>query len=519
MTTGRLPRPLRGLAVAGGLALYLYLGWWQPLAEAFVHDYAINWAGARLLLTGGDLYDRAEGRAAAVAGGSIPPGDTFFYTDTYNSFIQPPIGAIASAPFAPLDWPAAKLGWLTLNHLGVWLALALLWRLAGPPPWWPEATALILGTCRPLHICFYYGQADGLILLWLTLGLWALVRVGRGLPGMLGVALALGLAATWKLSPVFIGLGFLKARRVALAFAFGAAAALWLALQFAVAGAASTRTFFAEVLPQLLTGSFHYVNVSLPGWAVRLWAGPAEAYSSAAAPALPPEWRLLQLALMLGVLGLAFALSPCRPADVDWPGVLGLWLAAGVLVAAVAWEHYQSWVLVGIPWALARVFGFATSTPDPSVSGTQPMASRGIELQPCQPAGRGLVPALRLRSRLQPAHAGSSRPPASKQVPRGSATSARGGTRGQQRGAGPAEFPQHLHCPVPAGLLFAAWILLAIPLEWLPLEWRTYLPLKALAGLLLMLAFGGFLRAPVAERAPLSAQVGAPAGVRAPRGD
>src|SRR5439155_13473788 len=91
-----------------------------------------------------------------------------------------PIGAIAALPFARLPWPLAKLGWLALNHAAVWGALALLWSLAGWPPWWPVATALLLGTCRPLQVSFYYGQGDGLILLWLAIGAWALTRAEPG---------------------------------------------------------------------------------------------------------------------------------------------------------------------------------------------------------------------------------------------------------------------------------------------------------------------------------------------------
>jgi len=173
------------------------------------------------------------------------------------------------APLTYLDFPAARLLWLTLSALAVWLSLYLLGREGLLPKCWTLGFTALLAAFWgyfPSFITVLHGQVTFLVLLPLVLG-WVMLRQGRNL----AAGAWLGLAVSLK---PFVGLFLLG---LAAQCNWRACMGLLLAclVCFVLGGAAAgfdTYLVYRDILNHVNWQSASW-NASLFGFFTRLFGG------------------------------------------------------------------------------------------------------------------------------------------------------------------------------------------------------------------------------------------------------
>jgi hypothetical protein len=217
-STPRSPSKFRGLFTPARppfwIALFVVLSLGFGLYDAQLSRDERDWktrgdftrytfAASRVMLAGGDPYDRAE------------------VGKNYKYF---PLNAVVVAPLTPLPIPAAQGIWIGLNVVLLLAALRSHRHLAGAsrvhPLVWIASLAAALGF---IAVNIQLGQWNLAAYSLTILGLTLIVR--RPKPWLGG--LVLGLAAGVKFMPAFFALYFLVKRRYRAAAAILLGAAFW----------------------------------------------------------------------------------------------------------------------------------------------------------------------------------------------------------------------------------------------------------------------------------------------------
>jgi hypothetical protein len=339
-------RSIRTALLVAALAV-LTLGWvrgaWQGPLQTYAFDFSINYTGARLLsLRGADrpLYDRATLKAEAA------PYTAFdrLYTALFLTYIQTPITAVLTLPFARLDFHDARLAFLIVSNALLVAALGITVFVLRPSPLLVLAAFAILGTFEPMWESLRLGQVDGIILCCLALSFAGLRRRSAALTG-----LPLSLAAILKLSPVF-AIGLFAWRRCwrVVGYAVGGLVGL-MVLSVLVAGWHNNVTFVRDMVPRLMHGSPWYYNVSIPGAVLRAYLGRQYWAYEDEPPALPLAVRLVLIAVTAAIVVGGY-LWTRRDAEAGFM----LAVASGILVSPVSWTFYTTWLTLSMLWLVRR---------------------------------------------------------------------------------------------------------------------------------------------------------------------
>lgn len=336
------------LSVLFALALVACtLGWvrgaWQQPLDVYAFDFSINYTGARLLEPFGadrPLYDRATLKAEAA------PYTDFerLYTGMFLTYIQTPITAVITVPFAYLDFDGARLAFLVFSNALLVAAAAVMVYALRPSPLLVLIAVAIYGTYEPMYESLRLGQVDGIIVLCLAL---AFLGLRRGARGWAGVPLAL--ASILKLSPVFIAGYCLTRRWWRLVLAFVATLVALGLLSLAVAGWHNNWTFVREMMPHLMRGSPWYYNISITGAVLRAWLGRGYWAYEDEPPALPPAARVALWLLYLAIVAGGYYLTRR-----DGEAGFMLAIAAGILISPVSWTFYVTWLIPSLLWLARR---------------------------------------------------------------------------------------------------------------------------------------------------------------------
>jgi alpha-1,2-mannosyltransferase len=268
-------------------------------------DFDTFWHSAVALTRGEDLYD----------------------TPAKLTNLNPPLLAVLFAPFALLDALPAYRVWVVLSLLavvGCLLAAARELRLR--PALTAGALVAVLAS-SPLHGTLVLGQIYPLLLVGLTAG-WIAERRGR--PVLAAVLYGVTVALKPSLAPLLL-LPAVQRRWVPLRAGLASAAVASL-VGVLVAGPSSgfawLRIALAEPTPDTVD------NASFPGLAVRF--------------GLPSA-----VGLAVGVAVLAWTLHRLARADPREAAPFAV-LAAGLLLAPIAWHNYLLLLLPGVLLLLAR---------------------------------------------------------------------------------------------------------------------------------------------------------------------
>jgi alpha-1,2-mannosyltransferase len=218
-------------------------------------DFAAYYLAARVLNTGGGLYDSIYMEQQSLAAGGI----------VFTPYLYPPFWAHLVRPLALLPYPAAAALWLAANVAGLVLIVVLLGRFVQLKP---RFTALYTAGAFLLPAVYdslLLGQLTILITLLLvgTLTLSAGDKPTRNRELLAG--LLIGVAVALKVYPAVILLAFLIHRRIAVIISAGLTVIVAFLAGVLLGGLADTRHWFVQVLPALPDNSTTPVNQSLTG--------------------------------------------------------------------------------------------------------------------------------------------------------------------------------------------------------------------------------------------------------------
>jgi alpha-1,2-mannosyltransferase len=316
---GLAVRVLAGLVVVASLAVTAVLHVGHPgtlvgllpspdMRELHV-DFDTFWHSAAALTHGADIYD----------------------TPAKLTNLNPPLLTVLLTPFTLLDALPGYRVFAVLTLLMVLGAVLVVARELRLGRGVTVAVVLAVLASSPLHGTLVLGQIYGLLLIGLVAG-WVAERRGR--PVAAAVLWGITVALKPSLGPVLLlGLALRRWRPLRAGLAAGAVASLTGVL---VAGPASGPQWLVIALSEPVPDAVD--NASLPGVAMRLDIPPAVG-------------TVLGAVLLLGtLLWLARHRARVDPAGTaPWAVV-----AAGLLVAPIAWHNYLLLLLPGVLVLLAQ---------------------------------------------------------------------------------------------------------------------------------------------------------------------
>jgi hypothetical protein len=333
----------RGIAtVAPLLAAEVGLIWfwlYLPFSQT-PFDFPIYYQGAAAWLRGLDPYERSSLDQAAAALGIAPASD---------AFTNPPILAMLIAPLVRLGSETAFAIFHAVSVASYLAALFLAIRLSadrGAMRRW----AIGFVVAWPVVLSLRLGQVDALMTVAVTLSCGALAGKPRGSALLAG--LPIGLAGGIKILPLVVLPYLLATRR-------------WAALGWGSLGLAVT-----IALPTLVSGIWLPVsfvthlgyygrklsamdNVSAMGILARIHYQPTQIWEVQAMREEPLPLPLALAGLAFAVTTLAWAVWTSRRLP---PARAYLLLVAAVLIAApIAWDHYLAWLLPFLMLALVEL--------------------------------------------------------------------------------------------------------------------------------------------------------------------
>jgi hypothetical protein len=309
-----------------------------------------------------DFWILFRGTREWARGGSLYDIEAVLTNHFGHVFKVPPFYGMLFVPFVFGEGLTVLFFHRVINTVLIALtALAWLrmWRL--PIVSLAGATVLILLNFRPLADTIAYGQIDLVLLLLLTLALWALrsgdrhEAIGDRKESTLhfapftfhllaGFLVALG--TLFKIYPVVLLAFFvIKRRWYAIAgFALGMLVCNGLAL--AVMGVEMHRVYLAQVVPNIGGTTSWVENQTISGVVARLLDSPREADIFT-----DPALRLLGTGLsgLVVLFACALALRPARSDSTLFALQYGLFLLLMVLTVPAAWMHYET--LLFVPFA------------------------------------------------------------------------------------------------------------------------------------------------------------------------
>jgi alpha-1,2-mannosyltransferase len=181
--------------VVAGVALVALLALFVRTLDAPRNDFAVYYAAARSIRDGASVY--APALAWVDAGYTVhaPAPDPLGGVSPY---VYPPIFAVELIPLTFLPLPVATVIWSAFTMACLLAAAYLLVGLLfpGASGWAKLVAVLMLGAIitffQPARSTLYFGQADALLLLLMTLGLAAFAR-GRDRSAALWLAAAIAI--------------------------------------------------------------------------------------------------------------------------------------------------------------------------------------------------------------------------------------------------------------------------------------------------------------------------------------
>jgi hypothetical protein len=313
----------------------------RPEANQIV-DFYQDWGSARNYRAGSSIY--------APHSISIPehlPGATnSMPTIEYNA--HPPTFVLLTLPFAWLDYRDAVFAWNVTSILALAVTLIIVSTELYLPRTIIFPTFALLAICQPVYGNVQLGQLT-LLLGFLISLIWKCERsVRAGL--FICSGLSLGLAASIKLFPVYIGVYYLAQWRLRpLLIALGVFGALNCIAAF-ILGIDSYKDYLSVVLPyQSKFRSFGY-NISIAGFWSKLFDPVGERNSIIPlwnSPALA-RWGTLFSDILITLI--VFRLSQKAQTIIERELAFGCVITGMLLVSPVTWDF--SLPLLLIPLAL-----------------------------------------------------------------------------------------------------------------------------------------------------------------------
>ncbi|KAB8144362.1 DUF2029 domain-containing protein [Chloroflexia bacterium SDU3-3] len=306
-------------------------------------DFWILFKGARDWARGGSLYNLQD-----------------VVTNHFGSvFKVPPFYGMLFVPFVFQDGTLVLLGHRILNIVILAATMVVWYRI------WGIRVASVLGGAmlvlfnfRPLADTVAFGQIDLVLLLTLTMALWAL-RGERDL--LAGVLVALG--TLFKIYPVLLLAFFVVKRSWKGLLGFALGMLLFNGLAVAVMGWEMHRIYLFEVFPKIGGTTSWVENQTVSGMVARLVEPPNKS--------LIFHQPLFSLAatLISGLIGLVACLLSLPHAERRSPEFAlqyGQFLLAMVLVVPAAWMHYET--LLVIPFATLVIYFLPRRLPLPQAA-------------------------------------------------------------------------------------------------------------------------------------------------------
>jgi hypothetical protein len=324
------------------------------------NDFKHLWLGTRVLDAGGSPYDPQMLLTAARQ----------FGIESINPYVYLPATGLFLWPFAKLDLAGALVAWSALNWLVAWICVALgpLWLRLNRPARAQLLGALFLVGAMPFLRQMTAGQMNIVVLAALILALGWLIR-GRDT----AAGFALGLAAAFKIAPLFYLLPFAGMRRwrAAAGLAAGFAAANLAALAWVGPGVHADAVpvlaqmgygqstwaefgmdFYRDPFNQSFNALFHHLLTDNPHTRPWLDLGPAVANAA--------TWVVsLALLALYGSMLLRFRVTAANAAaERAWgEGETALFLGAlmlMLLLPSLLWDHYCVQALPVLFWIVGR---------------------------------------------------------------------------------------------------------------------------------------------------------------------
>ena len=309
--------------------------------ERYSKDFALDYSSAHALRDGVDPYLPIRELVGRYLN---PPRDVLENNVLPGGNWHPPFKVAITVPLSFLPYQTAGVLWVLISAACIVAAVFLFGTALG----WRRRTALIVGigalAIPVAQIDLSAGQLNGPLLL-LMVAMWRSIRSGSET----GAGIALGVAASLKFFPAFMGLPLLglgKRRAVAV----GAATFVVLTFAgFAAAGLSSA----GDHVQAIRSEGLGYWETSPANIA---WWGIAKRWLSTN-PWVTGGFDVGALATAFAVAGtVLFTVAAIRP------GVAAsgdrLWSAAPLMLLAwpVVWNHY---LLLALPWvvlSLRRAF-------------------------------------------------------------------------------------------------------------------------------------------------------------------
>jgi hypothetical protein len=254
----------------------------------------------------------------------------------------PPFFALVMRPFLLLSPGPAIQVWKALQVACVFGAAYLLWSAStGVARRWSTFwLVLVLALFPPIVDAIGYGQADGMLVLLLSAGLWA---IRRGRWGLAGVMLAAGTVI--KLYPAYLLVLFLARRRWRGLWGFAGGVVGLSLVSVLLMGAGVHIQYLRDVLPISGGGTSWIENQTINGFLNRL----VNTTSLALAPAGNTFVDTVTYGAIIAMTLLALWWARSMPDDLAY----ALLVVTLLIILPAAWIHYQ--MLLVIPFYLLIV--------------------------------------------------------------------------------------------------------------------------------------------------------------------
>jgi len=328
--------PVLIIAVVG--TMYLRINILEPLQHLVPSDLRVNFLGALAIREGLNPYDNLV--ALNLARNEAMP---YSGTETWNTVTNPPT---AMPFFALLTYTPVQVSTVLFLGLNNLLLIGLFWilhRMLKPAVllWWVLATLTIVVAYQPLTAAMSLGQVDIIIAFLLLVSAYGIYVRKLGLAGFV-----VGIAAALKISPGLIVLYFVWRGywRAVAGMAFSGA--LMIAISFWMVGLDTWTYYVTERLPDLLSGTGLWQNLSVLGLINRSAIGTNVAIE---------YWGLLPSVSLIAILNyfavaailasMVLVLRTQQPRKELVILEFGIVIAALLLVSGVSWPHYAVWLL------------------------------------------------------------------------------------------------------------------------------------------------------------------------------
>ena len=239
------------------LALFLRVAVLGVLEIEVPSDLRVNYVASLAMREGLNPYDNTV--ALQVAGREAIP---YVGTETWTMVTNPPTAMpyFALFTFMPLSDARGRVPGGERRASGALAPLHLPDRRSLPAMSWLALTGAAILAFEPILRTLRLGQVDIAILFLLAVAVWALSRRNNGFAGI-----AVGLAASFKLAPVLLGLYFLWRGNWRALGGLVAATGVMGVISLWFAGSGTWDYYLTKRFPDLLAGTGLWNNLSRAG--------------------------------------------------------------------------------------------------------------------------------------------------------------------------------------------------------------------------------------------------------------